>query len=46
MAISLLFGPIIAVPLTLLVVPLGCISTGYAFQTDDEPQREAAPKST
>ena len=31
MAISLLFGPLIAVPLTLLVVPLGCISTGWAF---------------
>jgi len=31
MAISLLFGPIIAVPLTLVVVPLGCIATGWAF---------------
>jgi multidrug efflux pump subunit AcrB len=31
MAISLLFGPIIAVPLTLIVVPLGCIATGWAF---------------
>jgi len=32
MAISLLFGPIIAVPLTLIVVPLGCIATGWAFE--------------
>jgi multidrug efflux pump subunit AcrB len=31
MAISLLFGPIVAVPLTLIVVPLGCISAGEAF---------------
>jgi multidrug efflux pump subunit AcrB len=31
MAVSLLFGPIIAVPLTLLVVPLGCLSTAGAF---------------
>jgi multidrug efflux pump subunit AcrB len=31
MAISLLFGPIVAVPLTMLVVPLGCISAGNAF---------------
>jgi multidrug efflux pump subunit AcrB len=31
MAISLLFGPVVAVPLTLLVVPLGCISTADAF---------------
>jgi multidrug efflux pump subunit AcrB len=31
MAISLLFGPIVAVPLTMLVVPLGCISAGRAF---------------
>jgi multidrug efflux pump subunit AcrB len=31
MAISLLFGPIVAVPLTLIVVPLGCIATGWAF---------------
>jgi multidrug efflux pump subunit AcrB len=31
MAISLLFGPIVAVPLTLIVVPLGCIAAGNAF---------------
>jgi multidrug efflux pump subunit AcrB len=31
MAASLLFGPIVAVPLTMLVVPLGCISAGGAF---------------
>jgi hypothetical protein len=39
MAISLLFGPIVAVPLTLLVVPLGCITAGTAFcktPTDEE----------
>jgi len=44
MAISLLFGPIIAVPLTLLVVPLGCISTAGAFHERDseKPARIAA----
>ncbi len=31
MAVSLLFGPIVAVPLTMLVVPLGCIAAGGAF---------------
>lgn len=31
MAISLLFGPIVATSLTLLVVPLGCISAANAF---------------
>jgi multidrug efflux pump subunit AcrB len=31
MAVSLLFGPIVAVPLTMLVVPLGCITAGSAF---------------
>ncbi len=31
MAVSLLFGPIVAVPLTMLVVPLGCITAGKAF---------------
>jgi multidrug efflux pump subunit AcrB len=31
MAISLLFGPIVAVPLTMLVVPLGCITAAGAF---------------
>ncbi|MEJ2320820.1 MAG: efflux RND transporter permease subunit [Gammaproteobacteria bacterium] len=40
MAISLLFGPIVAVPLTMLVVPLGCISACKAFEKlrphDDE----------
>jgi len=42
MAVSLLFGPIVAVPLTMLVVPLGCISAGQAFckkngqEVDDE----------
>ncbi len=37
MAISLLFGPIIGIPMTLAVIPLGCISAGKAFcATDDE----------
>jgi Cu/Ag efflux pump CusA len=31
MAISLLFGPIVATTLTLVVVPLGCISASQAF---------------
>ena len=36
MAISLLFGPIVATSLTLVVVPLGCISAGGAFCATDE----------
>ncbi len=40
MAISLLFGPIVAVPLTLIVVPLGCIASGWAFE--DAKQESAA----
>ena len=37
MAISLLFGPIIGIPMTLAVIPLGCISAGKAFcAVDDE----------
>ena len=43
MAISLLFGPIAAVPLTMLVVPLGCISAGGAFS---EPPDEDLPVPT
>ncbi len=39
MAVSLLFGPIVAVPLTLIVVPLGCITAGQAFC-----MREAEPE--
>jgi len=42
MAISLLFGPIIAVPLTLLVVPLGCITTGAAFARPTAPEPQPA----
>ena len=34
MAISLLFGPIVATSLTLIVVPLGCISAGKAFHPE------------
>ena len=45
MAVSLLFGPIVAVPLTLLVVPLGCISASGAFckveQRGAEPEPDA-----
>jgi len=37
MAISLLFGPIVATSLTLIVVPLGCISGGAAF-CKEEPE--------
>jgi len=40
MAVSLLFGPIIAVPLTLLVVPLGCLSAAGVFA---RPQGRGAP---
>jgi multidrug efflux pump subunit AcrB len=31
MAVSLVFGPLLATPLTLFVVPLGCISTRASF---------------
>lgn len=51
MAISLLFGPIVAVPLTMLVVPLGCISAHKAFiappvESEDtrEPETEVEPE--
>jgi hypothetical protein len=36
--ILLLFGPIIAVPLTLIVVLQGCISTGYALHGSFQPK--------
>ncbi len=42
MAISLLFGPIVAVPLTMLVVPLGCIAAGAAFCANDTQDEAAA----
>ena len=45
MAVSLLFGPIVAVPLTLLVVPLGCISASGAFCMVEEAEAEAAPEA-
>ncbi|MCB1759494.1 MAG: efflux RND transporter permease subunit [Gammaproteobacteria bacterium] len=35
MAISLLFGPVVATSLTLIVVPLGCITAGEAFCPGD-----------
>ncbi len=52
MAISLLFGPVVAVPLTMLVVPLGCISAHKAFyaapeETEaerDEPEIQPEPE--
>lgn len=44
MAISLLFGPIVAVPLTLIVVPLGCLATGWAFDgSKQESEATASP---
>ena len=36
MAISLLFGALVAVPLTLIAVPLGCISAGRSFYPNPE----------
>jgi hypothetical protein len=44
MAISLLFGPIAAVPLTMLVVPLGCISAGGAFRERPGEDVSITPK--
>ncbi|MCP4288465.1 MAG: efflux RND transporter permease subunit [Gammaproteobacteria bacterium] len=47
MAISLLFGPVVATSLTLIVVPLGCISAGGAFCGRDEPKprrRSSGPR--
>ncbi|RDH92177.1 MAG: acriflavin resistance protein [endosymbiont of Seepiophila jonesi] len=38
MAISLLFGPIIGIPMTLAVIPLGCISAGKAFCAVDDQE--------
>ncbi|RLJ15767.1 acriflavin resistance protein [bacterium endosymbiont of Escarpia laminata] len=38
MAISLLFGPIIGIPMTLAVIPLGCISAGKAFCPVDDQE--------
>ena len=49
MAISLLFGPIVAVPLTMLVVPLGCITASRAFHeqaSEDEGQPVAVTQSS
>ncbi|MES9878304.1 MAG: efflux RND transporter permease subunit [Candidatus Sedimenticola sp. PURPLELP] len=40
MAISLLFGPIVATSLTLVVVPLGCISASKAFCGVKEPDSQ------
>ncbi len=42
MAVSLLFGPIVAVPLTMIVVPLGCISAYKAFLRKSPQSEEAA----
>ncbi|MCP3871310.1 MAG: efflux RND transporter permease subunit [Gammaproteobacteria bacterium] len=47
MAISLLFGPIVATSLTLVVVPLGCISAGKAFcRVDPDNPAIATGRST
>ncbi|MCU7959089.1 MAG: efflux RND transporter permease subunit [gamma proteobacterium symbiont of Bathyaustriella thionipta] len=46
MAISLLFGPIVAVPLTMIVVPLGCISACGAFRDKVDPDAEADNECT
>jgi multidrug efflux pump subunit AcrB len=40
MAISLLFGPVVSTSLTLLVVPLGCISVGRSFRSGCAGQTE------
>ena len=40
MAVSLLFGPIVAVPLTMIVVPMGCITASNAFQARVEEDAE------
>jgi multidrug efflux pump subunit AcrB len=40
MAVSLVFGPIVATPLTLLVVPLGLISTQRTFYKELEKAEE------
>jgi multidrug efflux pump subunit AcrB len=48
MAISLLFGPVIAVPLTMLVVPLGCMSACKAFgkmRNEADPDVKTAAES-
>ncbi|MES9958983.1 MAG: efflux RND transporter permease subunit [Sedimenticola sp.] len=42
MAISLLFGPVVATSLTLIVVPLGCISASKAFCDVKEPDADTA----
>ena len=42
MAVSLLFGPIVAVPLTMIVVPLGCTSAYKAFLRRTPQSEEAA----
>lgn len=42
MAVSLLFGPIVAVPLTMIVVPMGCISAYKAFLVKNALDEEAA----
>lgn len=44
MAISLLFGPIVAVPLTMIVVPLGCISACHAFMKKADPDADTTEK--
>jgi multidrug efflux pump subunit AcrB len=40
MAISLLFGPVVSTSLTLLVVPLGCLTAHRSFQCEMESRRQ------
>ncbi len=42
MAISLLFGPIVATSLTLLAVPLGCLTARRSFEKELAAKREVA----
>jgi multidrug efflux pump subunit AcrB len=46
MAISLLFGALIATTLTLIVVPLGCISAATAFELCEPADEQPAPYPT
>ena len=39
MAISLLFGPVVSTSLTLLVVPLGCLTASRSFQCELEAKQ-------
>lgn len=45
MAISLLFGPLVATTLTLIVIPLGCISASKAFLCPQPDENYPHPSS-